>query len=306
MEDRNQQRVGVIYGLAAYLWWGFIAVYFKVTAAISPLEILAHRIVWSLLLLLLLIGLRGRLGEFRSVLRDRRTLLTLCGTTLLIALNWLLFIWAVGSGRLVQASLGYFMNPLVNVLLGFVFLRERLRPLQTVAVLLALVGILWLTFGYGKPPLISLTLAFSFAFYGLLRKRVRASGVQGLAAETLLLAPAAILWMLWRARHGELAFAHRGWDLSLLLMAAGPITALPLVWFAEGARRLRLATMGFLQYVTPSLQLLLAVAAFGESFTRDHAVSFGLIWTALALYTTDTVRGLSRERALRRRLPARP
>jgi chloramphenicol-sensitive protein RarD len=198
----------------------------------------------------------------------------------------------VDNERLLDASLGYFINPLFTVLLGFVFLRERLRPRQTAAVALAALSIVWLTAGHGRLPWISVGLAVSFGFYGLLRKRVDASGIQGLAAETLLLAPLAVAWMIWRDARGELHFMHAGPGLDLLLASAGVVTSLPLVWFAECARRLRLATLGFMQYLAPTGQFLLAVVAFGEPFTRTHAVGFGLIWTALALYVYDTLRGL--------------
>ncbi len=294
LNEAKQKRAGVAYGLAAFLSWGVLPLYFKAVAAVPSLEVLAHRMVWSLGFLLVLTLARGRWAAFTDLFRNRRTQLTLIVTTGLIATNWGVFIWAVANGRLVEASLGYFITPLINVVLGFVFLRERLRPLQIVAVVLAAGGIVWMTSHLGHLPLISMTLAVSFGVYGLLRKQVPASGIQGLTAETLMLSPVAIVWMLWRWRQGELVFLHGTARLDGLLLAAGVITALPLIWFAEGARRLRLATMGFLQYLAPSFQLLLAVAVFGEPFTRDHAVSFGLIWVALALYTVDTVRGMRR------------
>lgn len=292
MDPRSQKRVGVAYGLAAYLWWGFIPLYFKAVASVPPLEVLAHRVLWSLVFLGLILWARGRQRDFRRVLRDRRSLGLLAVTTVLIAVNWLVFIWAVFNNRLLEASLGYFINPLVNVLLGFLFLRERLRLWQTLAVALAGLGVIWLAVGSGTMPWIALVLAASFGTYGLLRKIARPDGPVGLAVETLLLAPVALGWLWWSSHQGTLVFGERGWGLSLLLMAGGPITALPLVWFAEGARRLRYATIGFLQYIAPSLQFLLAVAVFGEAFTAAHAVSFGLIWAALLLYTLDTMRSL--------------
>ena len=292
----KQKRLGMGYGLAAFLSWGAIPFYFKAVAAVPSLEVLAHRVVWSLGFLLLLTLSRGRWTEFRALFRSRRTQLTLMLTTCLIATNWGVFIWAVAHERLVEASLGYFITPLFNVLLGFVFLRERLRPFQLLAVVLAAGGITWMTVHLGHLPLISVALAVCFGFYGLLRKQVPVSGVQGLTAETLMLSPVAVAWMLWRAREGELVFLHGNARLDVLLCAAGVITALPLIWFAEGARRLRLATLGFLQYVAPSFQLLLAVAVFGEPFTRDHGVSFGLIWIALGIYSIDTAWGMRRRK----------
>jgi chloramphenicol-sensitive protein RarD len=281
----------VAYGLAAYLAWGILPFYFKAVAAVPALEVLAHRVVWSLVFLVLVTTVRRRWSGFRPLFADRRIQFTLMITTALIATNWGVFIWAVAHDRLVEASLGYFTTPLVTILLGYVFLKERLRGLQAVAVALATLAIVWLTLRHGHPPLISVILAFSFAFYGLLRKRVPASGVQGLTAETLMLTPVAIAWLALRARADDLVFLHGTARMDLLLLSAGVLTALPLIWFAEGARRLRLSTMGFMQYLAPMGQLLLAVVFFGEPFTADHAVTFGLIWTALALYTFDTFRG---------------
>ena len=288
----DRTRSGVVFGLAGYTAWGFIPLYFKAVAAVPPLEVLAHRILWSLVLLVGFLAVRGRLGRMAEVLRHRRSLGVLCATTVLVAGNWLVFIWSVANAHLLEASLGYFINPLVSVLLGFVFLRERLRPVQWMAVALALVGVLTLAVGTGTLPWIALFLACSFGLYGLLRKTARPDGVTGLAVETLLLAPVALGWLVLSGQQGVLVFGQAGWGMTLLLLAAGPVTALPLVWFTEGARRLRLATIGFLQYVAPSLQFLLAVLAFGEPFSRIHGLSFGLIWAALLLYSVDTARNL--------------
>jgi chloramphenicol-sensitive protein RarD len=294
MSDPRQQRLGVIYGTSAYLAWGFIALYFKAVEAVPPLEVLAHRVLWSLAFLSALLAGRRRFLAAFGLLADRRTLGVMLVTTVLIALNWGLFIWSIGVGRLTESSLGYFINPLVNVVLGVVFLGERLRRGQLVAVALAVLGVLWLTLDLGRLPWIALTLAGSFGTYGLLRKQARPSGVEGLALETALIAPVALAFLAWRQHEGLLVFGNGGPGLSGLLLLAGPVTALPLVWFAEGARRLRYATMGFLQYLAPTFQFLLAVAAFGEPFTRGNAVGFGLIWTALGIYTWDTARSLRR------------
>lgn len=292
--DPRRARVGVAYGTAAYLSWGVLPLYFKAVQAVPPLEVLAHRIVWSLVFLLVLTGMRRRWGGLATLLRDRRTQLTLMATTGLIACNWLIFIWSITNGRLVEASLGYFITPLFSVALGFVFLRERLRVWQTVAVVLAVAAIVLMTVRLGRPPLISLALAVSFSVYGLLRKQVPATGIQGLTVETMMLTPVALGWAAWRWRQGELVFLHHSLPLDGLLVCAGVLTALPLIWFAEGARRLRLATVGFLQYLAPTGQLLLAVLVFGEPFTRGHLFSFGLIWIALGLYSFDTWRGVRR------------
>ncbi len=288
----SERRRGAACGAAAFLWWGILPLYFKALGGVAPVEVLTHRIVWSFAFLFVLLAGRRKLRETWSLLRDPRTLATMAVTTCLIATNWLVFIWSIAHARLVEASLGYFINPLVNVAFGAVFLRERLRRPQLAAVGLAALGVAWLTVRQGRAPWIALVLAVTFAVYGLLRKLARPNGVQGLALETTLLAPLAVAWMLRAHGRGELAFGHEGLRVTLLLGAAGPLTALPLVWYAEGVRRLRLATMGFLQYLSPSLQFLLAVLAFGEPFTRTHAVGFGAIWGALALYVWDTARGL--------------
>lgn len=292
--DPGEARRGALYGTAAFLWWGFAPLYFKAVGSVPSLEVLAHRISWSLVFLMVLMAFRGGLRPTLALFRDRRTLLTMAVTTCLIAVNWLVFIWSIANDRLVEASLGYFINPLVNVAFGAIFLHERLRRPQLAAVGLAALGVAWLTIRLGHPPWIALVLAISFAIYGLLRKLARPTGIQGLTLETTLLAPLAIAFLCWREARGELAFGHAGLRISLLLCAAGPITALPLIWYAEGARRLRFATVGFLQYLSPSLQFLLAVLAFGEPFTPVHAVGFGAIWAALVVYSWDTARGLRR------------
>ncbi len=290
--DPREGRRGAAFGASAFLWWGFAPLYFKAIGTVAPLEVLAHRITWSLVFLLVLLGLRGRLRATFAMFRDRRTVLTMALTTCLIAVNWLVFIWSIANDHLVEASLGYFINPLVNVAFGAIFLRERLRRPQLVAVGLAACGVAWLTIQQGHAPWIALVLAISFAIYGLLRKLAKPGGLEGLTLETTLLAPMAVGWMLWRQSRGELAFGSDGWHISLLLCAAGPITALPLIWYAEGVRRLRFSTIGFLQYLSPTFQFLLAVVAFGEPFTKMHAVGFGAIWAALGLYTWDTARGM--------------
>lgn len=292
VRTRDEGRRGAAFGASAFLWWGFAPLYFKAVGSVSPFEVLAHRITWSLVFLVVLLGLRGRLRSTFAMFRDRRTLLTMSLTTCLIAVNWLVFIWSIANDHLVEASLGYFINPLVNVAFGAVFLRERLRRPQLLAVFLAACGVTWLTVRQGHAPWIALVLAISFAIYGLLRKLAKPSGLEGLTLETTLLVPVAVAWMLWRRDHGALAFGAAGWRLSLLLCLAGPITALPLIWYAEAVRRLRFSTIGFLQYLSPTFQFLLAVLAFGEPFTRMHALGFGAIWAALGLYTWDAAHGL--------------
>jgi chloramphenicol-sensitive protein RarD len=292
-EARQQARAGLAYGVAAYLWWGLAPFYFKAVSHVLASEVLAHRVVWSLLLLSVLMRWRGRWGAALATLRDRRTVITLLGTTVLIAANWFTFIWAIAHGQLLQASLGYFINPLVNVLLGFVFLHERLRTWQKVSVALATVGVAYLTWQRGEIPVLALVLAGTFALYGLLRKVVRVDAMTGLTVETLLLAPVALVYMVFLEWTGVAKFGSN-LSTTLLLPLGGVITAVPLLWFANAVRRLRLATIGFLQYLAPSLQFLLAVAAFGEPLTRAHVVSFGCIWAALVIYSIESATILRR------------
>lgn len=289
MNPLRETRVGVFYGLAAYGWWGFAVIYFKAIDHVEPSEVLAHRILWSALLLSGLLLLRGGWREAAHSLRSPRTLCALSLSTILIALNWFTFIWAVDQGRVLEASLGYFINPLVTVALGVIFLGERLRPAQVLALLLSALAVVWLTVQEGRLPGISLILAFSFSFYGLLRKQVAADALTGLSVETLLLVPLAGFWLLHLSGRGELSFGALDRPTDLLLIAGGAVTALPLLWFANAARRLPYSTVGFLQYIAPSLQFVLAVLFFGELLGWNRLLAFGLIWSALAVFSWDAL-----------------
>lgn len=276
--------------MACYAWWGLAPIYFRAIRHVPTAEVLAHRILWSLLFLAVLVAWWGKGAEIRQALHDVRARRILVATTLLIAVNWLTFIWAVAHDEVLQASLGYYMNPLINVFLGFVFLRERLRRAQWWSVALAAAGVSYLTVSVGQAPWIALILGWTFGFYGLLRKTVRADPLTGLLVETMFLTPAAVGYLTWLLVTGTGTFAAHSRATDLLLLAAGVVTATPLLWFTHAARRLRLTTVGFLQYLAPSLHLLLAVVYFGESFTPVHRTSFACIWTALALFTLDAWR----------------
>ena len=279
---------GLAAALAAYLIWGLAPLYFHALAPAPPLVILAHRVVWSVLVLaLVLTGVR-RWEAVLAILADRRKLLTLALTTALISVNWGLFIWAIHAGRLLEASLGYFVNPLVNVALGAIFLRERLTRPQLAAVALAGTGVALLVARLGTLPWVALALAITFGFYALLRKKAQVDALGGLLVETALLAPLALAYLAARAAAGAPAFGGSP-RMALLLSAAGVVTATPLVLFAAGVRRLRLATMGLVQYVAPTAQFLLAVFAFHEPFGAGQAGAFALIWAALAVYTGEAV-----------------
>jgi chloramphenicol-sensitive protein RarD len=286
-------RLGVVYALLAYTSWGVLPVYWKALAAVPPLEILMHRIVGTSLFAALLLSVARRWGDVVQVVRRRGALVALLASALLIAGNWGIFIWAVQRGQIVATSLGYYLNPLVNVALGTLFLRERLSRAQLLAVAIAGAGVAYFTVASGGLPWISLALALSFALYGLIRKTAPVGSLAGLAIETALLAPVAGAGILWRESDGVGALSNlERFDaiVPFLLLGAGPVTALPLLWFASAARRLRLVTIGLFQYIAPSLALVTAVFAYGEPFTRVHAITFTCIWGALALYSFESVR----------------
>lgn len=287
--EAHERRQGIAGTIVAFTIWGLAPLYFKAVGSVPPTEIVAHRILWSLLLLAGLLafwrgfdGLRRLRGEPRLV-----GLLTL--TALLTGSNWLVFVWAISADRLVEASLGYFINPLVSILLGRLFLGERLRPLQKAAVALACAGVLWRVGQVGSLPWIALFLALTFGFYGLLRKRAPVDAINGLFVETLVTAPLAIGWLAWLATQDALHFG-RGELTDFLLPLAGVLTAVPLMLFAVGAKRLPLSTVGFLQYLAPSLNFVLAVFVFGEPFDAGQLIGFALIWSGLAIYSADMLR----------------
>jgi chloramphenicol-sensitive protein RarD len=286
----SQQSAGLLYAFAAYLAWGVFPAYWKQLRHVPATELIAHRVLWSFAFVALLITLGKRWPEFLGTFRSGQRMRALGLSTVLISANWLLFIWAVNSGHVMQASLGYYINPLLNVLLARLVLGERLRPVQVVAVVLALAGVLNLTLGAGELPWVSLTLALSFSIYGLVRKLAPVEPLTGLAVETSIAAPFALLFLLAfvRPQTGRLL----GADLhdTLFMVGSGVATALPLLWFALGAKRLRYSTLGIVQYVAPTGQLLLAVLAYGEPFTSRHALTFALIWSAVLLYTVDSLR----------------
>lgn len=287
--ETNTLRQGVLYGLAAYTIWGCFPIFFKALHGAAPLEIVCHRIVWSTLFLLIMLVLRRQLGSLGKTVKNRPILLTLCGSTLLIATNWLVFIYAIQRGEILQSSLGYFITPLLSVLLGFIFLRERLNRWQLCSVLLALLGVLNLTFQHGQFPWIALLLATSFGFYGLLRKLAKVEAMVGLTVETLLLAPFALGYILFLAEGQQANFLAGSLRLDLLLPLSGVVTAIPLLLFAGAARRLQLTTVGFLQYITPTLHFLWAIGLYHEAFSQAHFSSFLFIWAGLAIFSANAI-----------------
>lgn len=282
-------RNGVIAALLAYTMWGFLPIYFKAVAAVPSLEVLAHRIVWAVPFGGLIILARRQWPEVRRALGHPRTLGLLAVAALFIAINWLVYILAVQGGQIFQASLGYYINPLMYVLIGVVFLRERLRKLQTIAVVLAAGGVAVLTISGGVFPLISLTLAVSFTTYGVIRSRVVVGGMPGLFIETLILVPLSLAYVIWLLHAGESSFGLQDpWMMGGLVLA-GPLTVLPLLCFALAARRLRLSTIGIMQFIAPTLQFLMGLA-YGEQLTLPHAICFSLIWIAVIAFSWDAWR----------------
>ncbi|WP_248322232.1 EamA family transporter RarD [Caballeronia sp. Sq4a] len=288
---------GVVYAFAAFAIWGLFPIYFKALHSIGAIEMLAHRMAWSMLFLLIVLTARRQWQWLVPVLRDKRLLARFAASAVLLSANWGIYIWAVNAGRIVEASLGYFINPLVNVLFGMAFLHERLRPVQWIAVIVAALGVAWLTWVNGAPPWISFALALTFGGYGLLRKTASLGALEGLTLETMLLCPVALLYLFVLGSHGGSGFAHATISVKLLLAAAGPVTAVPLLLFAAGARRIPLSMLGLIQYITPSLQLLIGVAIYQEAFGHDQLIGYGAIWAALALYSLEGVYCARRARA---------
>jgi chloramphenicol-sensitive protein RarD len=288
---------GLLYAALAYIAWGLFPVYFKQLVQVNAFEVVMHRMVWSFVFLMGVLLVLKRWAWLRDVARQPRVLLAFALSALLLSANWSVYVWAVQNAHVLDASLGYFILPLVNVAMGFAFLRERPRPVQWLAVAVAASGVLWLTLQAGRLPWVALVLAGTFGTYGLLRKVAKLGALEGLTLETLLLLPMAVALLGWWTWHGQGALVQGdpvtlGW-----LLLAGPLTAIPLLLFAAGARRIPLATMGLLQYISPSLQMLLGVWLYGEPFEPARAIGFYLIWAALAVYTAE---GLWR---MQRRLP---
>jgi len=280
-------QTGMLYAASAYILWGLFPLYFKALQGVPPIEILLHRIVWALVFLLVVLTSRQQWAWVGQLWRQPKVLAGFAASALLLSVNWFIYIWSVNSGHVVDASLGYFITPLVNVLLGFLILHERLRPIQWMAIALAAIGVTWLTWQAGHLPWIGLALAFTFGGYGLLRKTAALGALEGLSLETILLFPIAFGYLAILAWNGQNTFMQGPISSKLLLAAAGPITAVPLLMFAAGARRIKMSTLGLLQYIAPSLQLLLGVYLYGEPFGGERLAGFAVIWSALAVYSLE-------------------
>ena len=289
----------MLYALAAYGLWGGNPLFFRLLDGASAFEIVAHRALWALPVAAILLVFTRRLGAALVPLRRFSTMRILAASALFISINWGFFVWAVNAGRTMEASLGYYINPLMNVLVGYLFLGERFSKAQIAAIALAAAAVIWLTVSAGVFPWLALLLAASFTIYGYLRKIMPAGPLEGLFVETIVLFPLALglLFILWKWGGAPLKFSNDGY-YTAVLMASGPVTVAPLLFFAAGARRIRLSTLGLMQYIAPTLMFLTAVFIFGDPLDTNHLIAFALIWTALAIYSQDAIR---RERAQRQK-----
>ncbi|GAM13605.1 EamA family transporter RarD [Mesobacillus selenatarsenatis] len=289
MEKRTEQQAGVLYAAFSYILWGFLPVYWKLLDHVNADEILANRVFWSFFFIALILVINKKWGLFKGTLRglaqNKKQLAALAVASMLISINWFMYIWAVNTDQMIEASLGYYINPLVSVFLGMVFLKERLSMLQYVSFALAAIGVLIMTISYGQFPWIALSLAISFGLYGLAKKLIKVDSAVGLALETLVVMPLAALYIGYLLNQGTNSLFAGSLSTTLLLAGAGAATAVPLLFFAKGAQRIPLATLGILQYIAPTLTLILGVFIYHETFSSIHLLAFTFIWSALILYS---------------------
>jgi chloramphenicol-sensitive protein RarD len=289
---------GILYGIATYILWGFFPIYWKLLHPVSALQVIGHRISWSFILLILIIVLTRQWNDFRAAALNARVIGIYAIAGVLLTVNWLVYVWGVNAGFIVETSLGYFINPLLSVLLGVIILRERLRPAQWVPVVIAAAGVIYLTVAYGRLPWIALSLAFSFGFYGLIKKMAPLGSLCGLTLETGIVFPAALIYLLVVEMNGTAAFLHEGASITLLLIGAGAVTTIPLLLFASAAKEIPLSVVGLLQYIAPTLQFLIGVFLYKEPFDQSHLVGFGIVWVALVIFWVENY--------FSRRIPVEP
>jgi chloramphenicol-sensitive protein RarD len=280
---------GVLLAIGAYGLWGVFPIYWKTIDVVPAGQILSHRIIWSFVFLSIIILIKKDLSAFRHAIRSKKILATFSVVAVLIGVNWLTYIWGVNAGFIVETSLGYFINPLVSVLLGVIFLKERLRSLQWLPIILAALGVLYLTISYGALPWIALVLAFTFGLYGLIKKTTPLNSLHGLSLETGILFLPALFFLLFTEGQGTGVAGHTSWTITLLLILTGIITALPLLLFASAAKQINLSTLGILQYIAPTMQFLIGVIIYGEPFTRSRLIGFSIIWAALLIYSLEGI-----------------
>jgi chloramphenicol-sensitive protein RarD len=296
-DARRDRRDGLLAALIAYVMWGVFPIYFVFVASVAATEVLAHRVLWAVPFGALIIHFRHQWPEVKQTLSSARTLFWLALAAIFISANWLIYIWATQNEQVLQASLGYYINPLMYVFVGVLFLKERLRKAQVIALLLAAIGVAYLTVSGRQFPVIAISLALLFTSYGVIRKQVAVGAMPGLFIETVILFPFSLAWLAWLIHVGSASFPATGLSMSLLLVLAGPLTVLPLLFFAVGARILPLSIVGFMQYIAPSLQFIVGIS-LGETLTVPHLVCFGFIWTAIAVFSFDALYNQRRDDAL--------
>jgi len=287
---------GILAGIGAYMFWGLFPIYWRLLEEVPAIEILTNRMVWSFVFMAIILTVQKDWEWFREAAHNRKTLLTYTLAAILLSINWFTYIWAVNAGFVVEASLGYFINPLVNILLGVIFLGEKLRRGQVAAVILAGLGVVYLTISYGSLPWISLVLAFTFGMYGLIKKTAKLESMHGFSLETTVLFLPALLFLLYREANSVDALVHQGPAVTLLLVLAGPVTSIPLLLFGYSARRIPLSMLGFIQYIAPTLQFMLGVFVYVEPFPPTRLVGFSIIWLALLVYSLESVFYIRKEK----------
>ncbi len=278
---------GVLYGIGAYVLWGFFPIYWKVLHQVSAFQVIGHRIGWSFIVLIFFIVITRQWQEFRSVASNAKTIGIYAIAGVLLSINWLIYVWGVNADFIVETSLGYFINPLLSVLLGVLFLRERLRSAQWIPVVLAAIGVIYLTVVYGRLPWIALSLAFSFGFYGLVKKLAPLGSLYGLTLETAIVFPIALVYLIFVEINGAGAFLHNGMRIDLFLAGSGIVTTIPLLMFASAAKQIPLTMVGILQYIAPTLQFLIGVFIYKEPFDQAHLIGFGIVWIALIVFWVE-------------------
>ena len=291
MEKVKDNRNGIMYAFTAFFWWGLFPLYWKLLSGISSVEILANRIIWSFVLTFLLIILRGEFGKFKAMIKERKTVLNLFFASVFTSLNWGSYIFAVNSGRILEASLGQYLIPLMMVVLGIVIFKEKLDRNQVISVVLASIGVLVLTLKYGKFPWISIMIAFTFSMYSVFKKHVKTNVLMGLVLETAIISPVALLYLMNISKQGSGAFGSNTY-ISLLLVGAGAVTTVPLFLFGKSAQKINLSVIAFLQYFTPTISLVLGVFLYKETFSRTHLISFSFIWAAIIVYSIGLVKDI--------------
>jgi chloramphenicol-sensitive protein RarD len=286
----NNEKIGQIYAILAFFIWGAIApIYFKQVALVEPIEVLIHRIFWSFLILIPLLFITKEMEALKAVIKDRKKLKYLALSTFFISINWLVFIWAVANNKIIETSLGYYINPLVSVFLGYIFFSERMTKYQYIAIFIAFIAVLYQIVTLGTIPLVSLTLALSFAFYGMIRKKINVGSIVGLFIETLILMPFALIGIYYLISTNKISFLHSSANIDLMLSLGGLITIIPLLLFNGAATRMRLTTLGFFQYIGPSCSFFVAIFIYNEELNFDKLITFSLIWIALLIFSLDSI-----------------